>query len=122
MTRRKSMFKALRSALVAVATLSTVMFAGPAFAGMVSTPKQAAGDVQRDAAKEVLKSRLTEAGLNGASYEEQLNKLSTEDLTMLSTHVQATQNAGAILLVLAIVAGVIIIVAIVVLETFYPWK
>lgn len=116
------MFKALRSSLVAVALLSTVILSTPAFAGMVSTPKQAAADAQREAAKELLKARLTESGLNGASCEEQLNKLSTEDLTVLAGHVQATRNAGGVGIAIAVAAAVVVIVVVVVLETFYPWK
>jgi len=116
------MFKALRSSLVAVALLSTVVFSSPAFAGMVSTPKQAAADAHREAAKELLKARLTDSGLNGASYEEQLNKLSTEDLTILAGHVEATRSAGGVLIAVLIAAVVVAVVVIVVLETFYPWK
>ena len=56
------MLKALRFALVALATLSSVMFASPASAGMISTPKPASDSEQRDAAKELLKSRLSESG------------------------------------------------------------
>jgi hypothetical protein len=116
------MIKALRFALVAVATFSTVMFAGPAFAGMVSTPKPAAEEAQRDAAKELLKARLTESGMDGASYDEQLSKLSTQDLTLLAGHVQATRNAGGVGLAVAVAAAVVVVVIAIILETFYPFK
>ena len=116
------MLKALRFALVAVATFSTVMFAGPAFAGMVSTPKQSAGEAQREAAKAMLKSKLAESGLPAAAYEGRIDQMSNQDLSFLTTHVLAARNAGSVGLVIAIGAAVILVVVIVILETFYPWK
>src|SRR5947207_5324103 len=110
------MMKALRFALLFVATVSAVTFSNPAWAGMVATPKQSAADSQREAAKELLKSRLAEAGTDVSSIDAKLDKLSTQDLAMLASHMQAAQQGGGVFLVLAIAAGVVAVIVLLVLE------
>lgn len=114
------MLKALRFALVALAIVSSVLFATPASAGMVSTPKQDASAAQHEAAKELLKFRLAEAGPLSAEVEAKLDRLSTDELVLLVGHVEAARNAGGVWLVLGIGAAVAVVVTLLLFETFYP--
>ncbi len=114
------MLKALRCALVVIATVSSILFSTPASAGMVSTPKQDAADIQREAAKELLKCRLAESGVNPSVLESKLDKLTTPELALLTSHVEATRNAGGVGLVIGIAAAVVVGVVLVLFETFYP--
>lgn len=116
------MMKALRFALLFVATVSAVTFSNPAWAGMVSTPKQSAADSQREAAKELLKFRLAEAGTDVSSIDARLDKLSTQDLGMLASHLQAAQQGGGVWIAVAVAVGVAVVIILLVLETFYPEK
>lgn len=114
------MLKALRCALVALATVSSILFATPASAGMVSTPKQDAAEVQREAAKELLKCRLAESGVSPAVLESKLDRLSTQELVLLTGHVEATRSAGGVALAIGIAVAVVIVVVLILFETFYP--
>ncbi|KAF0241817.1 MAG: hypothetical protein FD180_4248 [Planctomycetota bacterium] len=114
------MLKALRFALVALATLSSVMFASPASAGMISTPKPASDCEQREAAKELLKCRLTESGALPPGFDESVDRMSTQDLVVLAGHVETSRNAGSVLLAVGIAAAVAVVVTLLLFETFYP--
>ncbi|MEK7467476.1 MAG: hypothetical protein AAB074_08685 [Planctomycetota bacterium] len=116
------MLKALRFALIALATVTSIMFATPASAGMVPTPKPAPDSAQREAAKELLKYRLSETGPLPAGIDDRLERMSTQDLVVLAGHFESARSAGSIALAVGIAAAVAVVVTFILFETFYPEK
>jgi hypothetical protein len=115
------MLKALRFAIVALATVSSILFATPATAGMIPTPKPASDTAQREAAKELLKCRLLESGVNPAGeISDKLDQMSTNDLVILAGHVEVTKNAGSVLIAVCVAAAVVVVLLFILFETFYP--
>ncbi len=81
----------LRAFLPALGVLSMLVFSNPAAAGMVATPRAAAGeDPGREAALAVLKSRLAEVPEAARG----LDQLPTSELLALSSAVEAAEHAG----------------------------
>lgn len=114
------MLKVVRFVLVAVATLSTVLLAGPAMAGMVATPSQDDSSVQRELAVAALKAQLDAAGVDGARFQDRIDRMETDQIVALSANVQSLQHAGTWWVAGLIALGVIILVILFVMETFYP--
>lgn len=81
----------LRAFLPALGVLSMLVFSSPAAAGMVSTPRAAAGEEPgREAALAILKSRLAEAPEAAAG----LDRLPTSELRAIAGAVQALDQAA----------------------------
>lgn len=89
------MRNALRAFLPTLAVLSMLVFAHPALAGMVATPKTAAADESKRAETlAILTNRLGEAGPASPELESRLAALSTADLLVLAATVESGTYAG----------------------------
>lgn len=110
------MLKCVRFALVATATLSMVLLAGPASAGMVASPKAAAESADQLSGKELLKSRLVDAGASG----DVVDRLSDDHAVTVLAQSESLRHAGGTGIAIAIGVAVIFALTIVILETYYP--
>ena len=107
------MLKVCRVALVAMALLSTILFTGPAQAGMVPTPK-ATPTSKAEVEVAILKAAAERVGMPGAQVAAAATLLSNEERTTLVAHMMAMENAGnalgiALGAAAVVAAGVIIL-------------
>ncbi|NUN49993.1 MAG: hypothetical protein HUU15_14290 [Candidatus Brocadiae bacterium] len=114
------MLKGLRVLMVTVATLSMLLLAGPAGAGMVETPQSPSADQVRAQAIDSVKAHVVGAGLDGERAATALQSLDTAQLLALQSQVEASR-AGSTGFAIGIGVAVVAAVVFVIFETFYPY-
>lgn len=85
--------KTFRFVLPSLAVVSILAFSTPAVAGMVATPR-AAAQGERDAALQLLRARMAEAGPDVEAYAPGLDSLTTPELLALSGTIESGLAAG----------------------------
>jgi hypothetical protein len=113
------MLKAVRFALVAVATLCSVLFAGPAYAGMVEAPTSDVAAPDRAASAEMLKARMMESGVDAATAAK-VDRLSDEQILQALARFEGARHAGSTAIAIGLGVAIVGALLFVILETYYP--